>query len=80
MLPSRASRLEVSQVTHKLDLSQLLTSFLAENLTQKAQETIGVKSKEAEGKAKELAGEAKGKAAELEGKAKGKAEELRSVQ
>ncbi|EED19444.1 LEA domain protein [Talaromyces stipitatus ATCC 10500] len=51
-----------------------------ETLTHKAQETLGVKSKEAEGKAKEVAGEAKGKAHELEGKAKGKAEELRSGQ
>ncbi|GAM39713.1 LEA domain protein [Talaromyces pinophilus] len=51
-----------------------------ETLTHKAQETMGVKSKEAKGKSKELAGEAKGKAHELEGKAKGKAEELRRGQ
>lgn len=59
---------------------QLLTPCPPETLTHKAQETLGVKSKEAEGKAKELAGEAKGKAHELEGKAKGKAEELRRGQ
>lgn len=49
-------------------------------MTEKAKETMGAKTKEAEGKAKEMAGEAKGKAAELEGKAKGKAEEFRSGQ
>lgn len=59
---------------------QLLTLSLPETLTHKAQETLGIKGKEAEGKAKELAGEAKGKAHELEGKAKGKAEELRRGQ
>lgn len=54
--------------------------LLAEKITHKVQETVGVKGKEAQGKAKEVAGEAKGKASELEGKAKGKAEELRSGQ
>ncbi|OKL63385.1 hypothetical protein UA08_01516 [Talaromyces atroroseus] len=44
-----------------------------EKITKKAQETIGAKGKEAEGKAK-------GKASEVEGKVKGKAEELRSEQ
>jgi vacuolar-type H+-ATPase subunit H len=55
----------------------LIGSWCIEKVTKKAQETIGIKGHEAEGKAKEVAGEAKGKASELEGQAKGKAEELR---
>jgi vacuolar-type H+-ATPase subunit H len=55
----------------------LIGSWCIEKVTKKAQETIGIKGHEAEGKAKEVAGQAKGKASELEGQAKGKAEELR---
>ncbi|EEA27039.1 LEA domain protein [Talaromyces marneffei ATCC 18224] len=50
-----------------------------ETLTHKAQQTMGVKSKEAQGNANEVAGKAKDKAHELGGlggKAKGSAEEL----
>jgi hypothetical protein len=78
MLPSRVSRLEVCQTVFRSISPPVANAVSLETLTQKAQETAGVKGKEAEGKAKEVAGEAKGKAHELEGKAKGKAEELRS--
>lgn len=80
-LPSRVSRLEVCQLypLEWLFHFRLLTLTPPETLTHKAQQTMGVKSKEAQGNANEVAGKAKDKAHELGGlggKAKGSAEEL----
>ncbi|KAI9685424.1 MAG: hypothetical protein M1822_004555 [Bathelium mastoideum] len=49
-----------------------------EKATNATAETIGLKSKQAQGKAAEVGGEAKGKAHEVAGKAKGTAEEVKS--
>ncbi|KAI9666249.1 MAG: hypothetical protein M1821_004184 [Bathelium mastoideum] len=48
-----------------------------EKATNATAETIGLKSKQAQGKAAEVGGEAKGKAHEVAGKAKGTAEEVK---